>query len=179
MHYMIDGEWLLYGLPFAVWKVVELCSRIVVLCVFSSLYTYWVIVVVGVHWLVMAIIETKFRYRSTDYWIKSWVDPQNDFYSKSGEFMQICFNLLIVSPFDILAWVTFGSRKHALEQPVTNGAMTYVENYIMILLWYFLKGVSAWYDLYALILVSVGTAVAFLVLMPMYLKCYSCILVQN
>ncbi|KAI8512504.1 hypothetical protein Bbelb_091430 [Branchiostoma belcheri] len=134
----------LYGPLFAVWKVVELCSRVVAFCVFSSLYSYGGFVVVGVHWLVMAINENVLcRYFRDGY---PWIDAADDIYYESGTCMQVCFNLLTVSPVDVFAWVTFASRLVSPIQPVVNGVLTFAGNYVMVLVWYFLKDASAWYD---------------------------------
>ncbi|XP_019626256.1 PREDICTED: XK-related protein 6-like [Branchiostoma belcheri] len=162
---------LLYGPLFAVWKVVELCSRVVAFCVFSSLYSYGGFVVVGVHWLVMAITENVLcsYFRDGDPWIGFY----DDIYYDSGTFMQVCFNLLTVSPVDVFAWATFGSRSFSKIQPIVNGVLTFAGNYVMVLVWYFLKDASAWYDLYALIPVLVGTATSLLILKPLYLWCYA------
>ncbi|XP_078662850.1 endoplasmic reticulum membrane adapter protein XK-like [Branchiostoma floridae x Branchiostoma belcheri] len=160
---------LLYGPLFAVWKVVELCSRVVAFCVFSSLYSYGGFVVVGVHWLVMAITEnvlcSYFSYST------GWIDTADDIYSGTGTCMQVCFNLLTVSPVDVFAWTTFGSRSFSKIQPIVNGVLTFAGNYVMVLVWYFLKDASAWYDLYALIPVLVGTATSLLILKPLYFWC--------
>ncbi|CAH1257915.1 XK-related protein 6-like [Branchiostoma lanceolatum] len=170
MHYLDNKECLVYGLPFAIWKVVELCSRIVAISVFSSLYTYWVFVVLGIHWFLMAITENALcsYFRGG----KSWVDPDYDIYSESGPCMQTCFNLLTVAPVDVFAWATFGSRSLSKIQPFVNGFLTLAGNCVMVLMWYFLKDVSSWYDLYALITVSAGTGTALLILKPLCLLCY-------
>ncbi|XP_066291025.1 XK-related protein 6-like [Branchiostoma lanceolatum] len=137
MHYLHrHKKWLqlLYGFMFAFWKVMELCCRIVAFSTFSSLYTYWIFVVVGVHWLVMAIAEIAmchyFSLFGTD---SGWVDNYDDILFLSGTCVQICFNLFTVSPVDIFAWTTFGSRSLSPVQPLVNGTLTFVENYVMVL----------------------------------------------
>eukprot|EP00058_Branchiostoma_floridae_P003905 XP_002589393.1 hypothetical protein BRAFLDRAFT_77836 [Branchiostoma floridae] len=174
MHYLVDSDllpYIMYGLLFFVWKVVELFSRTVAFSVFSSEYSYWVFVVVGFHWLVMAVTENVLCH-----YFKSgggeWVDSFYDIYYDSGKCVKICFNLLTVAPVDVFTWATFASRSLSPIQPLVNGVLTVVGNCVMVLVWYFYKASSAWYDMYALIVVLAGTTTA-LMLKTLYLCCYA------
>ncbi|XP_078582716.1 endoplasmic reticulum membrane adapter protein XK-like [Branchiostoma floridae x Branchiostoma japonicum] len=175
MHYLVDVGCLknvLYRLLFFVWKVAELFARTVAISVFSSEHSYGVFIVVGVHWLVMAVTENVLcRYFKPGG--KRWVHIREDIYSESSKCVKICFNLLTVASLDVLSWTTFPARKVSPIQPLVNGFLTLAGNCVMVLVWYFTKDTSAWYDMYALIVVLAGTAIA-LILKTLYLWCYAC-----
>ncbi|XP_066280257.1 XK-related protein 6-like [Branchiostoma lanceolatum] len=159
--------------PFVfVWKVIDLPARILALCLFAFIYRYWVFVVVGLHWLVMATVENMFcRYfREGDAWIEPGADVISD--STSNNCVKFMFNTFVVAPVDVFTWVTFGSRTLYPVQPIVNSALMLATNIVMVSVWHLVKETESWYDDAALgaVLGGSGASVLFQVL---YWLCYT------
>ncbi|CAH1267073.1 XK [Branchiostoma lanceolatum] len=153
-----------------VWKVIDLPARILALCLFASIYKYWVFVVVGLHWLVMAVVENMFcRYLCDG---NAWVESGADVISKSNCCVKFMFNAFVVAPVDVFTWVTFGSRLRCEVQPIVNSLLMLVTNIVMVSVWYSMKGNGSWYDEPALGVVIGGSIASFL-LQGLYWLCYS------
>ncbi|XP_035681581.1 XK-related protein 6-like [Branchiostoma floridae] len=153
------------------WKIVDLSARILAFCLFASIYNvrYWVFVVIGGHWLVMAGVENYFCL----YLVKgkAWMESGADVISDSNCYVQFMFNTFVVAPVDVFTWVTFGSRQRRKEQPIVNNVLMLAANIVMVLAWYFEKNIESWYDDYALVVVF-GGSVASVVFQMMYFVCY-------
>ncbi|XP_078602726.1 XK-related protein 6-like isoform X2 [Branchiostoma floridae x Branchiostoma japonicum] len=153
------------------WKSIDLSARILALCLFASICNvrYWVFVIVGAHWLVMAVVENYF----CQYLVKgkAWMESGTDVTSNSNCCVKFMFNTFVVAPVDVFTWVTFGSRLRGKVQPFVNNVLMLLSNIGMVLAWHFAKDFESWHDDPALGVV-VGGSVASVLFQGMYWVCY-------
>ncbi|XP_035681586.1 uncharacterized protein LOC118419331 [Branchiostoma floridae] len=105
-------------------------------------YTYWVFAVVGLHWLIMAVVESVFYYYREN---KALLKSNANVIANKKKYVQIIFNTFVVAPVDVFTWVTFGSRLQCKVQPIFNNVLMLVANIVMILLWSCAKDNGPWY----------------------------------
>ncbi|XP_019647329.1 PREDICTED: XK-related protein 6-like [Branchiostoma belcheri] len=158
-----------WGTLVCLWKSIDLAARILAFCLFASIYRYWVFVMAGIHWLVMAVVENVFcqYFRGG----KAYMESGADVLSNSNRCMQFMFNTFVVAPVDVFTWITFGSRQRSKIQPVLNSLLMLAGNIAMVSVWYSYKETVSWFDDPFLSVVLVGSAVSVL-LQTMYWCCY-------
>eukprot|EP00058_Branchiostoma_floridae_P025938 XP_002611428.1 hypothetical protein BRAFLDRAFT_63940 [Branchiostoma floridae] len=105
------------------WKIIDLSTRMFALCLFASVYRYWVFVAVGIHWLVMAVVENAFYWCCRDAY--AWRNAKADVIYDTYCWVQFMFNTFVVAPVDVFTWVTFGSRQRTEVQPIVNSALMF------------------------------------------------------
>ncbi|CAH1230670.1 XKR4 [Branchiostoma lanceolatum] len=130
------------GLPlvllFTAWKFVELSVRVLVLGLFAAVFKAWIVLPIGVHWLIIALAYT-------------WVDPK----FRSCVWM-ITFGVLMSTE-------TFTIMAFSLVNPVrfwVNILLTLLGNMTMVTVWYTQKAGEDWYDTPALVGIVAGSVVS-------------------
>jgi len=140
------------------WRFFTIGARIVAMSLFASAFSYWVFVIVGIHWLVMYI------------WIllQEW-----KFFSRRSQQCFLNIVMAIVYVFCQVALVDGHMRLRYLVYYV----IVFTENTVMILLWYTTSAtMDWWYISPALITVFVGffVGIVFQIIYYMWFHPNSC-----
>ncbi|XP_019619890.1 PREDICTED: XK-related protein 6-like [Branchiostoma belcheri] len=142
------GTQVVSNVLFAAWKIVEVCCRVATIALFSSLLMPYIALPIALHWVVMAVVETKVG--------KTQAAVQGE--EQQLKLQPVWVSILAVAPIDVVSWVTF-TRQHTVVPLVTNTILVTVENYTMVTLWYVFSPYR-WYGTTALAVLATGYAVS-------------------
>ena len=106
-----------------IWRLCELTSRILVLALFAGLHSFWILLVLGLHWLTMF----------------TWSLTEHIVFTSTGITLKAFKNALISSYIYVFCYVNMNQRKSRLRFILFYLIML-VENTILMVLWFLFDG---------------------------------------
>lgn len=136
------------------WRASECGPRVIIIALFASYFTYFVLIAAGVHWMTMSI----------------WLFIQKtSFYKNRCD--EIVFNIVIGY---VLIFSFINTRDgHTRYRALLYYFIFYVENFTMLLSWvYFTDRKSDWFYFVAISVVSSGCVIQICTQLMYYLMCH-------
>lgn len=164
-----------------VWRGLEIATRITALVLFSTALTYWVILIGGLNLLFFFFTPWA------EFWAKggSLTDDVEKNFSKLGTVVVLCMFTLLYACINVFCWSAVQldlTHRELIERKQVWGGLAkyysarFVENFLLITLWYFFK--SDFYEyvcaplLVVQLLICYSLAVLFMLLF--YQFCHPC-----
>lgn len=152
----LSGVWIQ-----CVWRIGMAMSRVVALALFASVYNAWVFLAVAVHWLLMT----------------GWLVSQKTAFCPQTTCLECTFDSLVAI---VLIFCFFNTKDGKTRHRVIGYyVLMFVENSLLIALWYMNRDEHAWYNIPALLAVWGGFSIGVFFMMIYYRFFHPTVAIEN